>query len=192
MMKSCEPVIVVDSIEDAVKFYAEKLGFDVVDLLVDKEGGQHLSLARLRKGKCYVKFRIPLPEEFADFTFIKRCSSRCVSICAEMKKGLDKYFVRCQKKGVKVLSEPKDCPEVGMRVFTVKDPFGVKIVFAQPMENIAKPVGEVDICGMVVRQAQAKDPQTIESIVSHLKEFGILRRSAKKFAKLKLKEISKK
>jgi hypothetical protein len=44
---------------------------------------------------------------------------------------------------------------------------------------------------MTVNPVQAKDPQTLEQMINHLKDFGILRRSAKKFAKLKAKEIAK-
>ncbi len=191
MMKSCETVIVVDSIEEAVKFYTEKLGFDIVDLLISEEGGQHLSVARLRKGKCFIKFRTPLIEESAEFSFIKRCGSRCVSVFCEMKKGLDKYYVRCQKKGVKIASEPKDCAEMGSRMFSIRDPFGIKLVIAQPLGIATKAVDEIDFCGMPVKKAQAKDAQTIEQMVNHLKGFGILRRSAKKFAKLKTRELLK-
>ncbi len=190
MMKSCETVVIVDSIEEAVKFYTEKLGFDIVDLLVSEEGGQHLSLARLRKGKCFIKFRIPLVEELAEFSFIKRCASRCVCISCEMKKGLDKYYTRCQKKGVKIASELKDCAEAGLRIFSARDPFGVKLVFAQPLVMATKAVDAIDFCGMPVKKAQAKDPQVLDQMVNHLKNFGILRRSAKKFAKLKAKELT--
>lgn len=190
-MKSCGTVVVVDIVEEAVKFYTEKLGFDIVDLFADKEGAVRLRFACLRKGKCFIKFRTPLVEELADFSFIKRCASRCVSVQAEMKKGLDKYFVRCQKKGVKVVSEPENCTEMGMRFFSVRDPFGVTLVFTQTLEEASKMTGEVDFCGMVVTKSQAKESQTIDRVVLHLKGFGILRRSAKKFAKLKIKEISK-
>lgn len=192
MMKSCEIIIVVDVVEDAVKFYTEKLGFDIVDLLAGKNGEARLQLVTLRKGKCFIKFRTPFVEELADFSFIKRCSSRCVTVQAEMKKGLDKYFVRCQKKGVKVAGEPKDNPEFGVRTFSVRDPFGVKLVFSQALEGARthRPE-EVMICGMVVTKAQAKDLAVFDQAVLHLKEFGVLRRSAKKFIKLKLKEISK-
>jgi uncharacterized glyoxalase superfamily protein PhnB len=191
MMKSSETVIVVDSVEEAIKFYTEKLGFDIIDLLVSEEGGQHLSLARLRKGKCFIKFRIPLVEEFAEFSFIKRCASRCVCVYSEMKKGLDKYYARCQKKGVKFACELKDCKEMGRHMFVVKDPFGMKLVFAEAVEGAAVAKGEGNFLGMTVNPVQAKDPQTLEQMINHLKDFGILRRSAKKFAKLKAKEIAK-
>lgn len=191
MMKSCETVVVVDSVEEAVKFYTEKLGFDIVDLMVNEEGGQHLGLARLRKGKCFIKFRVPLVEEFAEFSFIKRCASRCVCVYSEMKKGLDKYYARCQKKGVKIACDLKDCNEMGHRMFVVKDPFGIKLVFAEAGDDKALLKGEKNFVGMTVKPAQAKETQTQEQMINHLKNFGILRRSAKKFAKLKAKEIAK-
>ena len=51
MMKSITVTIVVDSVEEAVKFYTEKLPFDVVDLRISTEGQQTLSYAHLQKAK---------------------------------------------------------------------------------------------------------------------------------------------
>ena len=65
-----------------------------------------------------------------------------------MKKGLDKYFERCQKKGLQILSSPKDTPN-GYRNFTLRDPFGIKLIVAQPREGVsAKPSN--DFVGMHV------------------------------------------
>ena len=79
MMKSGELVVVVESVRDAVKFYTEKLSFDVVLLETQEERGEHaIVAARLRKGKCFIHFRTATIDELAEFSVIKRCSSRCV------------------------------------------------------------------------------------------------------------------
>ena len=189
MMKSSKTVLVVDSVEKAVKFYTEKLAFDVIDLQISKEGvEQMLGYAHLRKGKCYIILRLPRVEELAEFSFIKRCTSRCVGIYVEMKKGLDKYFQRCQKKGIHVVSEPKD-QDYGHRTFSVKDPFGVKLTFAQPIEGfVLKPI---DFLGMSVDATKSAE-QLQEEMIKYLKGFGVLRRAAKKYSKLWLKKYLKK
>ncbi len=189
MMKSSKIVLVVDSVEKAVKFYTEKLAFDIVDLQISKEGPEQiLSYAYLRKGKCFLIFRIPKVEELAEFSFIKRCTSRCVGIYIEMKKGLDKYFARCQKKSIQVVSEPKN-QDYGHKTFSIKDPFGVKLTFAQPIEGFTyKPK---DFAGMSVDKSKGISVLQEEMII-YLKDFGVLRRASKKYSKLWLKKYLKK
>ena len=130
MMKSSELVIIVDSVEDAVKFYTEKLAFDVVELEVSTDSGEPLLVAAcLRKGKSFIRFRLPSVEELAEFSFIKRCASRCVGFSIPFKKGIERYFARCVKKGVKISQELCATSEAGMiQSFVMRDPFGTKIV----------------------------------------------------------------
>jgi len=190
MMKSSDLVLIVDSVEEAIKFYTEKLAFDLVDAQLHKEGSQSLVSAHLRKGKCTIALRIPTVEELAEFSFIKRCASRCVGLQVHMKKGLDRYFERCQKKGVKVLSEPKNMPE-GYRMFSVRDPFGIKLIFSEPTVGfVAKKPTE--FLGLPVKVTDAtgkprKDAELFGEMIDHLKHFGILRRAAKKYAKIWVK-----
>jgi uncharacterized glyoxalase superfamily protein PhnB len=187
-MKSSKIVLIVDSVDKAVKFYTEKLAFDITDLKMTKEGGeQALSYAHLRKGKCFIILRAPHIEELAEFSFIKRCASRCVGIYVEMKKGLDKYYERCQRKGVQISSELKN-QDYGYRTFSLKDPYGVKITFAQPIEGfVLKPT---DFVGMTVDKTQ-KDSDLQEEMIRYLKGFSILRRASKKYAKSWLKRFRK-
>src|SRR5271163_2458532 len=146
MMKSSELLVVVESVEEAVKFYTEKLAFDIVDLQTSSEPGNLLASAHLKKGKCFISFRTPQVEELAEFSFIKRCASRCVGLQVEMKKGLDKYFNRCQKKGLKITSEPRDQMD-GHKSFSLRDPFGIKLVFSQQVDGkLLKP--NFDFVGM--------------------------------------------
>lgn len=193
MMKSSELLVVVDSVEEAVKFYTEKLAFDLVDTQVSVENSNHLVSAQVKKGKCCIIFRAPHVEELADFSFIKRCSSRCAGLYVEMKKGLDRYFDRCIKKGVKIVSEPKMVD--GHRTFVLKDPFGIKLVIAEVPEKAA--VASSQFAGLslpisaIVSKAR-KESDIVDEMVSHLRKFGILRRASKKYAKAHLKAALKK
>ena len=193
MMKSCKPMILVDSVENAIKFYTEKLGFDIVDLVINKEENkQALAFAHLRKGKCFVIFQIPKIEELAEFSFIKRCASRCVGMFIEMKKGLDKYYAKLSKKGLNLSGEPtKNGP---FRTFSLKDPFGIKVTFAEPIEGF--PEKPKDFAGIKIdlkdSTGQTKKESVLqEEMIKHLKTFGILRRAAKKYSKLWIKEHTK-
>lgn len=188
MMKSSKIVLIVDSVDKAVKFYTEKLAFDVTDLKMSREGGeQALSYAHLRKGKCFIILRAPKVEELAEFSFIKRCASRCVGIYIEMKKGIDKYFERCQRKGVQISSELKN-QDYGHRTFSIKDPHGIKLTFAQPIEGFVEK--QSDFVGMPVDKSKT-EPELQEEMIKYLKGFGILRRASKKFSKLWLKRFKK-
>ncbi|MFA6527904.1 MAG: VOC family protein [Candidatus Babeliales bacterium] len=193
MMKSSEVVLLVESVEDAVKFYAEKLAFDIVDLQESKEGGNTLTSARLRKGKCFVRLRLPHVEELAEFSFIKRCASRCTGLYVEMKKGIERFHERCQKKGVKIVTELKDQTEDGLKLFAIRDPYGIRITFAQPVESFKAPVPTA-LLGTTLKLTDPsgkplKDNDVVDEMVNRLKDFGILRRSAKKYAKLYLKRV---
>ena len=191
MVKSGHPVILVDSIEKAVKFYTEKLGFDLVDLFFREEDNrQFLHYALVRKGKCFIHFRLPAVAEMAEFSMIKHCSGRGVGVYVEMKKGFEKYFERCNKKGVSIADQPKKQPW-GHITFSVKDPFGVRLTFAQALDPSEIQIEKIDFCGMKITQKPAtKDAENdqIEEMIRWLKGFGILRRVAKKYARLWLKE----
>lgn len=191
-MKSSEMVLLVESVDEAVKFYTEKLAFDIVDLQENSEGGNTLTSARLRKGKCFIRLRLPQVEELAEFSFIKRCASRCTGLYVEMKKGIERFYERCQKKGVKIASELKTQPD-GCKLFAIRDPYGIRISFAQPDENFKAPAPSM-LLGAPVKLDDAlgkpaKDDDVIDQMVARLKDFGVLRRSAKKYAKLHLKLI---
>lgn len=189
-MKTGELVVIVDSVEDAVKFYTERLAFDITDLQVDTETQHQLGYAHLKKGKCSIIFRRPNVQEFAEFTFIKRCSSRCVTLLVEMKNGLDKYFAKCSKKDVVVIQEPREV-KPGVRSFVVSDPFGVKLMCTQ-VTAAEKPV-DLNVFGVQLQRANLvtrKDAEKLylEQIAAQLKRFGVLRRASKKYAKLRVKE----
>ena len=193
MMKSSELLVVVDSVEEAVKFYTEKLGFDLIDAQVSPDNSSQLQSAHVRKGKCFVTFKAPLIEELAEYSFIKRCSSRCTGLYMEMKKGLDRYHERCIKKGIKSATTPRVVD--GVKSFVMRDPFGVKLIVAETPQHAAKP--SLEFVGMklnerdVLQKARSENDIT-NDMIAHLRTFGILRRASKKFAKLKLKQLTKK
>jgi uncharacterized glyoxalase superfamily protein PhnB len=191
MMKSGVTAVIVESVEKAVKFYTEKLAFDVVELLSEKNevGHEVINYAQLRKGKCYIIFRTPHVEELAEFSFIKRCSSRCIGIFAEMKKGIEKYYQKCEKKELIITNSLKD-ESFGYKTFSIKDPFGLRITFAQELPNHQRPtnflgsgITKNDITG-----SKENDNAIIERMIKFLKTFGILRRASKKYSKLWIKK----
>lgn len=194
MMKSSELLVVVDSVEEAVKFYTEKLAFDVIDARQSADNPNLLGHAQLKKGKCHIIFRQPTVEELAEFSFIKRCASRCVGLYMEMKKGLDRYYQRCSKKGVKILAEPRVVD--GVKTFSMKDPFGVRLVIAEVPGKLARKPS-LDFLGLKLSERDVfekarKESDILADMIDQLKSYGILRRAGKKYAKLYLKQLVKK
>ncbi|MFH1643901.1 MAG: VOC family protein [bacterium] len=189
MMKSSEMVVVVDSVETAIKFYTEKLGFDVVDLRAKGEIEKTLSYGRVKKGKCFISFRLPEVEELADFSFIKRCVSRSTGLYAVIKKGIEKLHEKCQKKAL----SPTDIVEKnwGDKVFSIKDPFGIKLTFAQPIAGFVVKK-DPNFYGLILNpediRNKGKEKELVDKMAAHLKRFGVLRRAAKKYSKLWLKD----
>jgi hypothetical protein len=111
-----------------------------------------------------------------------------------MKKGLDTYYKRCVKKGVKIAIELKKT-ECGNMAFSIRDPFGTTLTFAEPCaKDMPHPL---NILGVPIDKNSLKSKNsdyiktTLDQIINGLKDFGISRRAAKKFAKSKLKELSK-
>lgn len=193
MVKSSELLVIVDSVEEAVKFYTEKLAFDLVDAQEHPEYAGQLLWARLRKGKCAVIFKMPQVEEFAEFSFIKRCSSRCAGLYLEMKKGVERYLQRCQRKGVKIVSELRTVD--GHKQFALRDNFGIKLVVVEVPEK--KPRPSLNFIGLKLQERdilhkERSEAEVVNDMVAHLRTFGVLRRAAKKFAKARLKQLAKK
>ncbi|MBM3887088.1 VOC family protein [Candidatus Dependentiae bacterium] len=191
MMKSGELVVVVESVREAVKFYTEKLSFDVVQLDTQEERGEFtIVAARIRKGKCFIYFRTAAIDELAEFSVIKRCSSRCVSLQVELKKGIEKYYAKCNKKGV-VVSELKESADKGIKTFAVRDPFGVRVQFIQP-DLAFKPQAAANFLGLPFRKQDLSQTSMqnayMEEMVGKLKKIGVLRRAGKKYARQWLKQ----
>lgn len=196
MMKTGELILIVDSVEEGIKFYTEKLGFDVTCLQEGNEGEKHLVYAHLRKGKSGLSLRTPLVEELAAFSFIKRCANRCTGFYVEMKKGIDKFYQKCIKKDLKIATELKDT-DWGYKTFSIRDPFGTILVFGEPLKSAKTAPNKLELFGMSIEKDTAKSKNNpeinaqVEKMVNYLKQFGLSRRASKKFAKLKVKEFQK-
>ncbi len=194
MMKSGTTFLVVESVEKAVKFYTEKLAFDIVELATEKNSGEkeQVTYAHLRKGKCYLMLRTPHIEELAEFSFIKRCASRSVGIFVEMKKGLEKYFKKCEQKGVIIIQSIKN-EDWGYKTFAIKDPFGLKLVFTQKLEDFKTPENFLhsDVNKDSLTGIKEQDDSILERMIKYLKTLGILRRASKKYSKKWIKSFKK-
>jgi uncharacterized glyoxalase superfamily protein PhnB len=186
MMKSGEAVLVVDSVEDAVKFYTDKLAFDIADLMI-VEGGNALSYASLRKGKCFISFRVPKPDEVVDFSQIKYAPMRGCGMFVVAKKGLEKYYNRCRSKGVTIIEQLHEQPW-GYSTFVIKDPFGFKIMFGEMSSDYSEPRDQ--FCG--IKLDLSKDVGSLsDDMIRHVRKFRLSQRASKKFAKAWLKRMKK-
>jgi uncharacterized glyoxalase superfamily protein PhnB len=196
MIRLCKPQFVVESVEKAVKFYTEKLGFDILDLVSKNlEEKQVIIQATMKKGKCIIVFRRPKVGEMAEMSMIKHCVGRGAGILVEIKKDLEVFFDKIGKKNVSIGDELKRDPEQGIEFFSIKDPFGLKVVFYRQTSlpgTISPQTG--NFCGIKSfsedLKAGQKDSIALD-IIATLKTFGILKRASKKFAKLWLKEATK-
>ncbi len=190
MIKSGKPILVVESVEKCLKFYTEKLGFDLVHLYVEKAESQYVSLAEVKKGKCFIVFRTPFIEELAEFSMMKRLNFRGTGIVMDFKKGIDQYHEKCKKKGINIINEIKD-HEWGVRSFVIRDPFGFKIVVEQEISGF-KPKQRESFAGMTIPLDVSGKPSnataTIEDMIRWIRGFGLLRRVGKKYSKLWLKK----
>lgn len=186
MMKPAKVILLVDSVEEAVKFYSDKLGFDIHHL-EEVEGGSALRLAKLHKGKCIIVFRVPNHDEVVEFSQIKYAATRGTGMFVEGKKGIEKYYARCRSKGVTIVEQLRK-ESRGYQTFTVKDPFGFKIEFAQRIEGYKKPHDSF----MGLRVDRSKNEKTLtDELIKHVRRFGLSQRSSKKFVKAWLKETRK-
>ncbi|MBT4594932.1 VOC family protein [bacterium] len=191
MFKSGKVIITVDKVESALKFYTEKLAFDLADLKIRDDGGQYISYAEVKKGKVKVGFRVPVIEELADFSILKRSAGRGVSLIVELKKSIDRYFLRCQKRGVEIISKLSDASD-GRRSFEVKDIFGIRIKFWQMDERYKEPRPE-RFCGFKLSYDPdgkvANEEEQLNAMIDWVNSFGMLKRVSKKFARSWLKKL---
>lgn len=192
MVKS-KVVVLVDSVEDAVKFYTEKLSFDLMDLALADGDSVMLASAVMRKGKFGITFRQPHVEELAAFSFIKRCANRCVYVTVDIKRDIERFFERCVKKGVKV-TKTLSLFTSGAQGFIIRDPFGIELTFIQDTELTIIPAREVSLCGFTVDHDALFDSnyhdRLAQDAIDRLRTIGIVRRAAKKLIKTKLKELA--
>lgn len=189
MFKVAKLLLVVDSLDKAIKFYTEKLLFNIVELKVGSEGGIHLTYAELRRGKCHLVLRMPIIDELAEFSMVRRCSGRAAGLVLELKRDIEHFYQSCRKKQLHIVSELNaDGPEG--RSFAIKDPFGLRLQFFQASAEQSKDQGRTQqsFVGLSLTKAAASGKSQDEVFAAHLRTLGISRRAAKKYIKLWHKE----
>ena len=197
MFKKCKYFLVVDSVESAIKFYAEKLLFLVVDVGMMPGANTYVNYAELRRGKCQIIVRTPVVTELAEFSMVRRLNNRANGIYLEIKQEISIFYNTCRKKKLNIVSEINRHPS-GYVYFQMLDPFGSRIYFYQPDEHaikIKKSFDGPDFLGMKMNQNlwdALKNDIIPQDIIDYLKQLGMSRRVAKRFIKnwfkLKLKD----
>lgn len=196
MIKPRECVVLVSSVQDVIKFYTEKLAFDIVDLDVENE---ELQVVRLRKGKFLITFKRPSITESVEFSFIKGCPTRGLTISIEVTKDLNKLLTRYEKKELPLSIMSKDDNDQ-VTSFTIKDPFGLRLNFFQGEIPLVASSNKIDPIiesavertkSKTVKVATGSSDKALNKTVERLQSYGIVRRAAKKFCKSKIKALSK-
>ena len=193
MFKVGKTLLVVESVEKAVKFYTERLGFSLSDITLQRDGECYLSSADVKKGNVILTLRSPAIEELAEFGMVKRCSGRSAGVFVELNRGIEKYFARCKKKGVPVIAELAKNGR-GQLSFTARDPFGLKLVFVEkPIGSKAVDLAVFSAASLAftpekIQAINSKDRHAIDPMVDVLKDLGLLRRVSQKFVRSWLKQ----
>lgn len=192
MFKRSKFFLIVDSVESAIKFYAEKLLFTVTNIGVEFGANSYINYAELRRGKCFLVLRAPALTELADFSMVRRLNNRAVGMYLELKDGLEDFFQTCKKKKVNVTSDIARHSQ-GYAFFHAQDPFGTRLYFYQKDDTrVFTNKDKMTFFGlkltedMLAKMDSAKLPQVV---LDHLKGFGLSRRVAKKFIKAWLKRF---
>ena len=187
MFKKFKYFMVVDSVENAIKFYAEKLLFAVTYVSVEGGTNPYVNYAELRRGKCFLVLRTPALTELAEFSMVRRLNNRAAGLFLEVKKGfIQKIFATCKKKKLNILSELSRHP-AGYIYFQLIDPFGTKI-YIYEFEGVSfdKKLYSSAFVGYKMTPElweDLKKPVPPQAILDHLRKFGMSRRIAKRFVK---------
>lgn len=194
MFKVGKTLLVVESVEKAIKFYTERLGFSLTDVTIQRDGDCYISSADVKKGNVILVLKAPAIEELAEFGMVKRCSGRSTGVVVELNRGIEKYFARCKKKGVPLVSE-LGRNAMGNQTFTARDPFGLRLVFVEkPIGSVAVDAGLFAPCNVQFAKEKLlsldpKDKIAIDPFVDALKDMGLLRRVSQKFVRGWLKQL---
>jgi uncharacterized glyoxalase superfamily protein PhnB len=194
MFKVGKTLVVVESVEKAIKFYTERLGFALHDVVIQRDGELFISSADVKKGNVIVNLRAPAIEELAEFGMVKRCSGRSSGVFVELNKGISKYFQRCKKKGVPVITELHK-NHLGQLWFAARDPFGLKLIFVEKLVGTAAVDPTIfNVAGLGLSRERVvaidqKNKGAIEPMVDVLKDLGLLRRVSQKFVRTWVKQV---
>ena len=194
MFKVGKTLLVVESVEKAIKFYTERLGFSLSDVTIQRDGDAYISSADVKKGNVILVLKVPSIEELAEFGMVKRCSGRSAGVVVELNRGIEQYYARCTKKSVPIASElTKNA--MGNLCFTARDPFGLKIVFVEKLAGAASADANAFApCSLMISKEKLlsinpKDKIAIDPMVDALKDMGLLRRVSQKFVRGWLKQV---
>ena len=194
MFKVGKTLVVVESVEKAIKFYTERLGFALHDVVIQRDGELFISSADVKKGNVIVNLRAPAIEELAEFGMVKRCSGRSSGVFVELNKGIAKYFQRCKKKGVPVVTDLNK-NNLGQLWFAARDPFGLKLIFIEKLVGTAAVDPAIfNVAGLGLSKERVmgidqKNKGAIEPMVDVLKDLGLLRRVSQKFVRTWVKQV---
>ena len=128
------PIITVDSVDEADRFYTEKLGFQRVMGVVGKDGGLDF-VTVVRSG---VRIMFARPQEKMTGTAPSN-GKRPVEMYVEVE-DVEGYHDQLRKEGIKVTS-PLTTQWWGDRTFTIQDPYGYQLWFFQHVEDPKPPQG---------------------------------------------------
>jgi len=185
MFKKSKFFIIVDSVESAIKFYAEKLLFTVIKIGLEPGANKFINYAELRRGKCLIIVRIPALAELAEFSMVRRVNSRAAGLYLEIKEGLEKFYNVCKKKKINIISELSR-HTLGYSYFQIADPFGGKIYIYQEDQTVLPLAEQTNILGYKLTPeelALIKDNKTPAQPLEYIKGLGVSRRVAKKYLK---------
>lgn len=120
MIERNTPEILCADVDAAVRYYTEKLGFEV-EGRVPEDATQPAEWAMVKR-------------DAASFMFEKRepfGSGEGVDFYLNVK-DVNKFLGELQKRGADVLGEPEDT-WYGMRNVSVRDPHGYRLIFSSPV-----------------------------------------------------------
>jgi uncharacterized glyoxalase superfamily protein PhnB len=119
------PVFKVSSVEDAVKYYVEKLGFELGFLHGEPPTYGQVNLGKLESGY------IPITLQFSKSGETKPSEDyHYITVGTK----IHQLFENFKHKGVKIINEIQDYP-YGMTEFTILDLNGKKLVFGGHTED---------------------------------------------------------
>jgi uncharacterized glyoxalase superfamily protein PhnB len=132
------PAIKVKDMEKSLSFYTKMLGFMTMDKLVRKNG----KIAHASVGlSSPVLMLSPIdavrtPQTKGELKENKLGVGVRFQFGMTGTRKLDDYFVEVQKKGIKVLAEPKT-EYWGDRNFTIEDPDGYVLTFSEHVQDVS-------------------------------------------------------
>lgn len=128
------PIIKVDSVDEAHRFYTEKLGFQHQMGVVGKDGGLDF-VTVVRSG---VRLMFSRPQEKMSGTD-RTNGKRPVEIYVEVE-DVESYHDQLKKAGIRITT-PLTTQWWGDRTFTIQDPYGYQLWFYEPVGEPKPPQG---------------------------------------------------